>query len=84
MNFCDSHQHDRKPSYSDMVAVHLHECLGRSRGQFEDHNRSQRTHHTDRWKCQELLNIKTLLLTTTGENCRFVMNFPAVKKTTTF
>lgn len=41
-----------------LVAVdYLHESLGHSRGQFEDHNSSQRTHHTDRWMCQEHLSI---------------------------
>lgn len=33
---------------------HLHDCWGRSKGQFEGHNNSQRTHQTDRWMCREL------------------------------
>lgn len=43
---------------SHIMTVYLHGCWGRSKGQFEDHNNSQKTHHTGRWMYLELPIIK--------------------------
>jgi len=60
---------------SYMVAVcYLHVNLGHSRDQFEGHNSSQRTHHTDRWKYQEHLSIMITQSTSTGVKIRDTIN----------
>lgn len=52
------HRSDRKTCNSHKVDVHyLPVYLGHSRGQSEDRNSSQKTHHIDRWMYQEQLWI---------------------------
>lgn len=57
INSSDSHIMTENQVTHIMIVHYLHGCLGHSRGQFEDHNSSQRTHHTDRWMYPEQLSI---------------------------
>lgn len=51
-HFCKSKE--EKKQKMSIKAEHLRDCWGRSKGQFEGHNNSQKTHQTDTWMCLEL------------------------------
>lgn len=52
------------------MTVYLHGCWGRSKGQFENHNNSQKTHHTGRRMYLELPIIKQDSIT---NDCRQIV-----------